>query len=260
MPTQAEHAAAFHRLHVKGHPVVLYNVWDAGTAQAVARAGAKAIATGSWSVAAAHGFEDGERIPLDAALANLREIVAAVQLPVSLDLEAGYGTSPEEVATSVTRAIGAGAIGFNLEDQVMGAADALYPVAEQEARVRAARAAADRAGIPVYINARTDLFLKADPARHDDALVTAALERAHAYARGGASGFFAAGLIDESLIARVCKECPLPVNILVRPTAPSGKRLAALGVARISYGPGPYRVAMQSVEEAARQALASVEG
>ncbi len=259
MPTQAEHAAAFHQLHVKGHPVVLYNVWDAGTAQAVARAGARAIATGSWSVAAAHGFEDGERIPLEAALANLREIVAAVQLPVSLDLEAGYGTSPDAVATSVTGAIGAGAIGFNLEDRVIGG-DALYPVAEQEARVRAARAAADRAGIPAYINARTDLFLKADPARHDDALVTAAIERARAYARAGASGFFAAGLVDESLIARVCKECPLPVNILVRPTAPSGRRLAALGVARISYGPGPYRVAMQSVEEAARQAHASVEG
>lgn len=258
MSTQVEHAAAFHRLHVKGHPVVLYNVWDAGTAQAVARAGAKAIATGSWSVAAAHGFQDGERIPLDAALDNLREIVAAVQLPVTLDLEAGYGSSPDAVATSVTRAIGAGAIGFNLEDQIIGT-DALYPVAEQEARVRAARAAAGRAGVSVYINARTDLFLKAEPAHHDDALVTAALERAHAYARAGASGFFAAGLIDESLIARVCKECPLPVNILVRPNAPSGKRLAALGVARISYGPGPYRVAMQSVEEAARQAHASVE-
>jgi 2-methylisocitrate lyase-like PEP mutase family enzyme len=259
MPNQAEYAAAFHRLHVKGHPVVLYNVWDAGTAQAVARGGAKAIATGSWSVAAAHGFEDGERIPLDAALANLREIVAAVQLPVTMDLEAGYGTSPDAVATSVTRAIGAGAIGFNLEDQVIHG-DTLYPVAEQEARVRAARAAADRAGISVYINARTDLFLKADPARHDDALVTAALERAHAYARAGASGFFAAGLIGESLIARMCNECPLPVNILVRPTAPSNKRLAALGVARISYGPGPYRIAMQSVEEAARQAHASVAG
>lgn len=258
MPTQVEHAAVFQRLHTPGRPVVLYNVWDAGTAQAVARAGAKAIATGSWSVAAAHGFQDGEQIPLDAALANLREIVAAVQLPVTLDLKAGYGSSPEAVAATVARAIGAGAIGFNLEDQVIGA-DALYPLAEQEARVRAARAAADRAGIPVYLNARTDLFLKADPASHDDALVTAALERADAYARAGASGFFAAGLIDEGLIARVCKECPLPVNILVRPTAPSGKRLAALGVARISYGPGPYRVAMQSVEEAARQAHTSVE-
>ena len=178
---------------------------------------------------------------------------------MTLDLEAGYGSSPDAVAKSVTRSIEAGAIGCNIEDQVIGG-DALYSVAEQEARVRAARAAADRAGVRIYINARTDLFLNADPAHHDEALVTAALGRAHAYARAGASGFFAAGLVDESLIARVCKECPLPVNILTRPNGPSGQRLAALGVARISYGPGPYRVAMQSVEEAARQAQGAVAG
>jgi 2-methylisocitrate lyase-like PEP mutase family enzyme len=259
MPTQREHAGAFQRLHVKGHPVVLYNIWDAGTAQAAARGGAKAIATGSWSVAAAHGFEDGEQIPLENALANLREIVAAVQIPVTLDLEAGYGTTPDAVAATVTRALQAGAIGCNLEDQIIGA-DGLYPIADQAARVRAVRAAADRAEIPFFINARTDLFLKADPASHDAALVRAALERARAYAAAGASGFFAAGLVDETLIATVCQECPLPVNILVRPNSPPNTRLAALGVARISYGPGPYRVAMQSVEAAARLAHASVEG
>jgi 2-methylisocitrate lyase-like PEP mutase family enzyme len=258
MPTQIGYAAAFHRLHVKGRPVVLYNIWDAGTAQAVARAGAKAIATGSWSVAAAHGFEDGECIPLDSALANLREIVAAVQLPVTLDLEAGYGAAPDAVATTVTKAIQAGAIGCNLEDRIIGAAG-LYSEEQQAARVRAARTAADRAEVPFFINARTDLFLKADPAKHDAALASAALARAHAYAAAGASGFFAAGLIDESLIATVCAECPLPVNILVRPNGPSGNRLAALGVARISYGPGPYRAAMQAIEDAARLASASVE-
>jgi 2-methylisocitrate lyase-like PEP mutase family enzyme len=259
MPAQIDRAAAFHALHVKGRPIVLYNIWDAGSAQAVARAGAKAIATGSWSVAAAHGFADGECIPLDSAVANLREIVAAVQLPVTLDLEAGYGSAPGAVAATVTKAIQAGAIGCNLEDQIIGA-DGLYPVAEQAGRVRAARAAADRAGIPFFINARTDLFLKAPPDNHDAALASAALARARAYAEAGASGFFAAGLIDESLIARVCAECSLPVNILVRSNAPSGKRLAALGVARISYGPGPYRAAIKSIEDAARLATASVEG
>jgi 2-methylisocitrate lyase-like PEP mutase family enzyme len=258
MPAQLERAAAFHRLHVKGNPLVLYNIWDAGTAQAVARAGAQAIATGSWSVAAAHGFADGERLPFELALVNLREIVAAVELPVTIDLEAGYGAAPDAVAASTTKALQAGAIGFNLEDQIIGA-DTLYSVADQGSRVRAARQAADRAGLPAYINARTDLFLNADPARHDHALVAAALERAVAYAAAGASGFFAPGLIDESLIERLCKACPLPVNILVRPNAPSAKRLAALGVARISYGPGPYRLAMQSIEDAARQAHSSAE-
>jgi 2-methylisocitrate lyase-like PEP mutase family enzyme len=256
MASQLDRAAAFQRLHVKGSPLVLYNIWDAGTAQVVARAGAKAIATGSWSVAAAHGFSDGETMPLESALANLREIVGAVELPVTIDLEAGYGAAPSVVAESASKVLQAGAIGFNLEDQVMGT-DTLYSIAEQSARVRAAREAADRVGIPAFINARTDLFLKADPARHDGALVAAAIERAEAYATAGASGFFAAGLVDEALIGRLCAACPLPVNILVRPNTASGKRLAELGVARISYGPGPYRAATQAMEAAARAALAS---
>lgn len=239
--------------------MVLYNIWDAGTAQAAARGGARAIATGSWSVAAAHGFTDGERMPLELALANLREIVAAVELPVTIDLEAGYGGAPDVVAESVRKALQAGAIGFNLEDQIIGT-DTLYSVADQSTRLRAARVAADRLGLPAYINARTDLFLKANPARHDRVLLDAALERANAYSAAGASGFFAAGLIDEALIEILCALCPLPINILMRPHAPSAKRLAALGVARISYGPGPYRVAMQLMEDAARTAHASVQG
>ena len=113
---QNNRANAFHRLHIKGDPIVLFNIWDAGTAQAVAKAGAKAIATGSWSVAAAQGFKDGQALPLELALDNLTRIVASVTLPVTIDLEAGYGDAPEIVADAVARAIAAGAIGFNLED------------------------------------------------------------------------------------------------------------------------------------------------
>ena len=256
MSIQLERAAVFHRLHVKGTPVVLYNIWDAGTAQAVARAGARAIATGSWSVAAAHGYEDGERLPFALALANLREIVGAVDLPVTLDLEAGYGGSSDAVADSVAAVLQAGAIGFNLEDQIIaGAPGAFYTIADQSARLRAARAAADRAAIPAFINARTDLFLHAEPAGHTAELVDQALERAAAYADSGASGFFAPGLIDEPLIGKLCAACPLPVNILARPHAPSPQRLADLGVARISHGPGPYREAMRALETAARAVL-----
>ena len=256
MSTQLERAAAFRRLHVKGHPVILFNIWDAGSAQAVARAGAKAIATGSWSVAAAHGYDDGERLPLASALANLREIVAAVELPVTLDLESGYGASPDAVADSVTQAIEAGAIGFNLEDQIIGgAAGALHSVADQSARVRAARAAADSAKVPVFINARTDVFLIAEPAQHTANLVEEALRRAAAYAEAGASGFFAPGLVDERLIEALCARCSLPVNVLARPQSPATPQLAALGVARISHGPGPYRQAMRFLEDTARSAM-----
>ena len=256
MVTQLERAALFHRLHVKGDPVVLFNIWDAGTAQVVARAGFKAIATGSWSVAAAHGYNDGERLPFELAVANLREIVAAVDLPVTIDLEAGYGGPPAAVADSVNRVLQAGAIGFNLEDQIIGGGEgAFYSVADQSARLRAAHGAADRAAIPAFINARTDLFLHAQPARHNAELVDKALQRAAAYADSGASGFFAPGLIDELLIGTLCAACSLPVNILARPGAPSAKRLAELGVARISHGPGPYRQAMRLLEDAARGAL-----
>lgn len=216
-------------------------------------AGVKAIATGSWSVAAAHGYEDGEHLPFELALANLELIVAAVELPVSIDLEAGYGKTAEAVAQTVSKVIGAGAIGLNLEDRISGR-DALYPIAEQSARIRATREIADRLSVPVFLNARTDLFLDADPAVHDAALLDAALERADAYAAAGADGFFAPGLRDEALIEDLCGRCPLPVNIMLLPGAPTAAPLAALGVARISHGPGPYRLAMRCIEDAARAA------
>lgn len=252
---QVTRAQAFLRLHVKGEPLVLFNVWDAGSAGAVARAGAKAIATGSWSVAAAQGYEDGQALPLAAALDNLARIVASVALPVTIDLEAGYGDAPDTVADSVTRALAVGAVGFNLEDQVIGAGG-LYPIEEQARRIRAARQAAEATSVPAYINARTDLFLHAAADQHDDAMVDAALQRAHAYADAGASGLFVPGLRDERLIERVCAASPLPVNIMMFPGVPSARRLAELGTARISHGPGPYRQAMQSLEAAARLVFA----
>lgn len=254
MSLQRDLAKKFSDLHVPGNPVILFNAWDAGSARAVAAAGVKAIATGSWSVAAAHGYEDGEKVPLELALANLARIVAAVKLPVSLDFETGYGATAEAVGESVARAIAAGAIGFNIEDRLIGGQE-LRSIEDQSARLRAARRAADASGVPVYLNARTDVFLKADRSAHDRNLLARALERAAAYAGAGASGLFVPGLVDETLIGELCLASPLPVNILVLPQTPPAKRLAELGVARISHGPGPYRLAMKTVEDAARQAL-----
>jgi 2-methylisocitrate lyase-like PEP mutase family enzyme len=255
--SQTERARRFHDLHQPGNPLILYNAWDAGSARAVAAAGASAIATGSWSVAAAHGYDDGEKLPLELALTNLERIVAAVELPVSLDFEGGYGAEPEALGTNVARALARGAVGFNLEDRVIDG-EGLYTVEAQSARLAAARAAAEQVGIDAYINARTDLFLKSEPARHDDALLDQALERARAYAEAGASGLFVPGLVDEALIERLCRSTPLPVNIYVQPTTPPARRLAELGVARISHGPGPYRLAMKKLEEAARAALSAL--
>lgn len=253
MPDQITKAQTFKALHVPGQPIILFNVWDAGTAKAVAASGAKALATGSWSVAAAHGFEDGEFMPFDLALANLERITAATDLPVTIDLESGYGANPEEVGTSVTRALQAGAIGCNLEDSARETGP-LRAISEQAARLKGARHAADGLGIPAFINARTDLFLIA-PADAHESLVAKALERARAYADAGADGFFVPGLVDETLIARVVEASPLPVNIMASAAAPSASRLAELGVARISHGPGPYRAMMKALENAAREAL-----
>lgn len=258
MPTQNDHAIQFQQQHIdgkNGKPLVLFNIWDAGSARAVANAGAKAIATGSWSVAAAQGYADGEALPLEAAIANVARIVASVALPVTVDLEAGYGDAPDVVADAVTRMIAVGAIGFNLEDRMIGRTG-LYSIADQASRLQAARGAADRGGIAAFINARTDCFLNAPADQHDEALLDHALTRAHAYAQAGASGFFAPGLVDERLIARLCNQSPLPVNIMTMPGCPSNARLAELGVARISYGPGPYRAMMAALDEAAKRVYA----
>lgn len=246
-------AKDFQTLHVKSDPVVLFNVWDAGSAAIVQSAGAKAIATGSWPVAAAHGFVDGQIIPLELMLENLRRIVAAVDLPVSCDIEGAYSETADGVADTVAQVISAGAVGVNFEDQIVGGAG-LYDVTQQAARVAGARAGADRAGPDVFLNARTDLFLKAKPVDHA-ALLSEAISRAQAYAGAGANGFFVPGLTHEGLIKSLCADCPLPVNILALPHAPSARVLADLGVARISHGPVPYKKMAAWLEEQAKAAI-----
>ncbi|WP_426229395.1 isocitrate lyase/PEP mutase family protein [Pararhizobium sp. DWP3-4] len=237
--TQTDKAKAFRELHRKGDPVVLYNIWDAGTAKAVAASGAKALATGSWSVADANGYGDGQQIPMLHLVDIARSIVAATVLPVSIDFEGGYAEDPEATAQNVGHVIDTGAVGINFEDQVVGASG-LHTIEAQAARIKAIRTKADEKGIPFFINARTDLFLKlSDPVRHAP-LVDEAIERAAAYAQAGASGFFVPGLSNPDLIGRVCEAVSLPVNIMMQPGMDK-KTLAGLGVARISYGPGPYR-------------------
>lgn len=254
MFNQSARAYEFHRLHVPGDPLVIFNAWDAGSARAVAAAGARAIGTGSWSVAAAHGFPDGEKLPLELAIANLERIVRAVDLPVSIDLEAGYGARPEDVDRSVTCAVRAGAVGINLEDG-MTDETGIYGIDDQVARIRAARAAADRLSVPLFINARTDFFLQARPEAHDAGIVLEVKQRAAAYAQAGASGFFVPGIFQPEQIRDVCAATTLPVNVMMMASLPPHAVLAQLGVARISYGPGPYREAMKFIEQAARIAI-----
>jgi 2-methylisocitrate lyase-like PEP mutase family enzyme len=250
MLTWADKARWFAALHVPGDPLVLFNAWDAGSAKAVAEGGAKAIATGSWSVAAAHGYGDGEGLPLTLALANAERIAEAVELPVTIDFEGGYAEAPELVATNMAMLTACGAIGCNFEDGMLGG-EGLHAPGAQAARI----AAATRAGGPdFFINARTDLFLKAQATDHAG-LVDEAIDRGAAYAEAGASGFFVPGLVDLGLLERLCAAVKLPVNVMVWPGVPSRAEFAGVGVARISHGPGPYRLAMAALTEATKAAL-----
>jgi 2-methylisocitrate lyase-like PEP mutase family enzyme len=238
----------FAALHQPGTPLILFNVWDAGSSVAIAKAGAKAIATGSWGVAGAHGIGDGEKLPLDTALSTLAEIVAVTDLPVSIDMEAGYGADAAGAGASVQRAVDAGAVGINLEDKDP-VTRALFSTSEASARIAAAAATG------VFVNARSDVFILTPPGEPDAALVDTLIERAKAYADAGARSLFAPFLQDAALIERLCKASPLPVNILMRPGCPDHKALAGLGVARISHGHGPWAAAMDWVEGEARKAL-----
>ncbi|RHW16791.1 isocitrate lyase/phosphoenolpyruvate mutase family protein [Sphingomonas gilva] len=242
--------ADFAALHVAGDPLILFNAWDAGSAKVVAEAGAKAIATGSASVAGANGYADGEGLPLDFVIANLERIVGAVDLPVTLDFEGGYATDADEVAANVRRVRNAGAVGINFEDQVVDG-EGLHAIADQAARIAAIRAAT---GPDFFINARTDLFLKKWGGPHDQAMIDEAVARGVAYAEAGASGYFVPGMVDIAQVAEVCRRVALPINFMAYPGAPDAKALAEAGIARISHGPFPWKAAMAALKEAAEGA------
>lgn len=233
-----EKATHFKSLHVNGDPLVLYNIWDAGGAKALAEAGCKAIATGSWSVAAAHGFEDGEVIPLEFVLQIVERIATSVDLPLTVDFEGGYAAEPEEVMGNVRQVIKAGAVGINFEDQVVQG-EGLYPITRQVERIKAVRQAADQESFPLFINARTDLFLASNTSDHE-VLVTEALEREAAYAGAGADGFFVPGLTQLPLIKQIVDAANLPVNVMLTNGLTSVRNIADVGVSRASFGPGPY--------------------
>jgi 2-methylisocitrate lyase-like PEP mutase family enzyme len=243
--------ARFAALHVPGNPVVLYNVWDAGSARAVAAAGAKALATGSHPVADANGWPDGEQVPIEFALANAERVVRSVELPVSVDFEGGYAVDPAIGAANVARLKQTGAIGCNFEDQVIDG-EGLHPRAEQARRIAAIR---DAVGSDFFINARTDLLLKNKDA--DDALIGEVIDRGKAFADAGASGFFVPRITDPRHIERVVKAVPLPLNAIAFPGAPATAVWALAGVARISHGPFPHKALMKQLEESARAAISS---
>lgn len=241
-------AKVFASLHQKGKPIVLFNAWDAGSAKAIALGGASAIGTSSWAVAAAQGYKDGENLPLESLLQVAAQIAKTVDVPVSVDFEGGYSDDDQQLSENVRRLIDTGAIGINFEDRVVNG-QGLHTVDRQARRIEAIRKAA---GGDLFINARTDVFFHQGTS---EATIEAALERARAYAAAGASGLFVPGLVDEKLIAAICEQTTLPVNVMMSPKTPPPARLVELGVSRISYGPTAYVMAMERLQQEAASAF-----
>ncbi|MDY0814429.1 isocitrate lyase/phosphoenolpyruvate mutase family protein [Kitasatospora purpeofusca] len=243
---QREKARVLRELHRPGEPLVLANVWDATSARLVAAAGARALATASASVSWALGSADGEGADRSRVLAQTELIVrAAGPLPVTADLESGFAETAAGVGGTVEALLATGAVGVNLEDGGR-------PVAEAAERIAAARAAADAAGVPLFVNGRTDVFLHAGSAAGAE-LLDEAVTRLRAYAEAGADGVFAPGVSDPAVIAALVGAVPAPLNVLAGPGSRSVPELAALGVARISLGPGLAKAAYAAVRRAAEE-------
>ncbi|WP_395335996.1 isocitrate lyase/phosphoenolpyruvate mutase family protein [Novosphingobium sp. BL-8H] len=240
---QKARATGFAALHERsGQPLVLTNVWDAGSAKAVTEAGAEAIATSSWAIAASLGHADGELLTFDTLAVTVRQITATASAPVTVDFERGYAESSALAADNLDRLLEAGIVGINVEDGLPGTT-ACRPSADQSQRIAALRSRAEQRGIPLFINARTDLFLNSDSAAHPG-FIAEAKDRARDYKAAGASGLFVPGLLDPELIADICGAVGLPVNIMVTDLQASLTPFAQSGVRRISRGPAPYLAAM----------------
>ncbi|MEU9236426.1 isocitrate lyase/PEP mutase family protein [Streptomyces subrutilus] len=240
----AKLAAGFTALHTPATPLALPNAWDVASARLVEAAGAPAVATTSAGVAWSLGSPDGDALARDRALDLIARVASAVSVPVTADIEGGFGADPAAVAETVTGVLTAGAVGINIEDGTRSPE-------EHAERLAAARSAADTAGVPLYVNARVDTYLRGlgEPsARLDETLA-----RAAAYLRAGATGIFVPGVTDPATVAELARGIDAPLNVLVGPGAPSVAELGALGVARVSLGSwvaeAAYAVVRRATEE-----------
>jgi 2-methylisocitrate lyase-like PEP mutase family enzyme len=232
---QASLASHFRNINLAGR-LLLPNAWDAASARIFEAAGFPAIGTTSAGIAYARGLRDAQQIQRDAMVHEITSIVAAVRCPVTADIEAGYGADPSAVAETIEAVIDVGAVGVNLEDNTHGATDTpLFSIADQTARIAAARAAAERRAVPLVINARTDTFLLSLGADLEER-VAMTIDRGHAYLRAGADLIFIPLLIDPAVISRLAAAIDGPINVMALPQAPAAQTLFTAGVKRVSLG------------------------
>jgi len=253
--TQRQKAEIFRRMHDRSRILVLPNAWDVASAKIFEAAGFRAIATTSSGVANSLGYPDGEAVSCDEMLDVIRRIARGLNVPLSADIEAGYAPDLEALKATIRAVIDAGAVGINLEDGMHDGSHQLFPVETALARIKGARAAADSAGVPLVINARTDVFLHAigeKSARFDHAV-----SRANAYLAAGADCVFVPGPSGAEIIGRLTSAINGPINVMVLPGMPSAPELEKLGVARVSTGGGPARAALTEVRRVAQELFSS---
>lgn len=237
---------ALHALHTASGPLVLPNAWDTASARIVAEAGAPAVATTSAGVAWDLGAADGEQLDRAAALERVARIAAAVEVPVSADIEGGWSNDADGVADTIREILDAGVAGVNIEDGPR-------PAAEHQRRIAAARATADAAGVPLFVNARIDVYLAGiGPEGHR---LEETLKRAAACVDAGADGIFVPGVVDPRTVAALAQGIDAPLNVMAGPGAPDVARLGRLGVARVSAGSAIAQAAHALVRAAARELL-----
>ena len=246
--TMREKAELLRRLHGGTRLLVLPNAWDVGSARVLAAHGAPAVATSSAGVAYALGYPDGERIARAEMLDMVRRIAAAVAVPVTADVEAGYGATAADAVQTAAGVLAAGAVGLNLEDATDGR---LFPLDPQVERVAAIRRVAEASGVPLVVNARTDAAAAAELPPEER--LAEAVRRANAYLAAGADCAFVPFVTERDAIARLAREVRGPLNVLGTPASPSLEELARLGVRRVSFGSGIARAAYGRARRIARE-------
>lgn len=249
MPARPQSATNFHALHKAGEFLVLANAWDAGSARLIESLGAKAIATTSAGLAWSRGYADGNFLPIAALVNAVEEIARVIDVPLSTDIEAGYSDNAAIVESHVARIVDAGAVGINIED---GAHDPALLCA----KIEGARRAAERAGVALYVNARTDVYLRSlvpAPQAFDEVVA-----RAKRYREAGADGIFVPGLTEGTVIQAIASAlAPMPLNVMASPGLPAAQELRALGARRLSAGAAIARAVLGQARQLAEQFLAT---
>jgi 2-methylisocitrate lyase-like PEP mutase family enzyme len=253
MPTPTQRAETFRALHDADEPLRLVNVWDTLSARVAEMSGAPALGTSSFAVAVAHGYPDGEHVPWPVVRDLVADVTDAVDVPVTVDIEAGRGASADGVEETVADVVAAGAVGCNLEDARPDRPGELFGIDEQCARLAAARRAADADGAHRFVNARCDVWFGAalDPA----AQLTEAQTRARAYVDAGADGLFLPGLIDVDALRAMVDTAGVPVNVMLWPGLPPVGALREAGVRRISQGAASFLLTLGHLEQLTRAYL-----